>query len=172
MINYNPGKRKIFERDCFVNNGGYFSAKISVYEDGKIECWGIMDKDKFLKQTTSGWITVDIPDGEKLRICGQDFVVKQAETLNQDGSLMFKHKWISQAEFVREILDAVHTAKGNKSAAALCYEAYDNYLTNPTQENKEKLRVAYEDVPAHNRRFVLGDQDLKDFPILDILRSV
>jgi hypothetical protein len=171
MIDYSQGKRKVFEKFCFVRNGNCYLAKISVYEGGRIECWGTMNREQFLEKANSGWITVDLPDGAELRIGDQEFVVKQAETLNQDGSLMFKHKWITQADFIKDVLDAEHTAKGNKSAAQLCCEAYDHYLQYPTPENKEKLRVAYEDVPKHNRRFVLGDQDLKDFPILDILNE-
>jgi hypothetical protein len=167
MIVY-PGK-KIFERDCFVHNGNYYATKISVYDNGNIECWGLMDKQEFLAKTKSGWITVDIPDGTGLRICDQDFVVNQEKTLNPDGSLMFIHKWITQESFIQDVLDAVHVAHGNKSASELCYEAYEGYLSNPSIVNRNKLEQVYLDVPSHNRQYILGNQDVKDFPIRNIL---
>jgi len=142
---------------------------LAFFEDGTIECWGRQDKATFLKKVKSGWITVDIPDGKKLRICDQDFVVKQEETLNQDGSLMFKHKWITQEDFIKEVLDAVYTAQGNKSISELCYEAYENCVKLATASNLRVLIDRYLEVPKHNRCYILGDQDRKDFPIRDMI---
>ena|ERR1035437_3121597 len=158
-------RRLFLDEYCFVHNGGWYLAKIRVFEGGIIDCWGAMNREKFLKETGTGWITVDIPDGEELRIGDQGFIVKQAETLKHDGSLMFKHRWINQEDFVKAVLDAEHTSRGNKSAGYLCVEAFDAYLANQTDENREKLRRAYFDVPSQKRRYLLGDQDLKDFPI-------
>lgn len=167
MIIY-PGT-KIFERDCFVHNGSYFAARISVYDNGSIECWGLMDKQEFLAKAKSGWITVDLPEVTVIRLCDQDLIVTTAKTLNKDGSLVFNHKWITQESFIQEVLDVVHRAKGNKGASEICFEAYFNYLKNPSQINEDILRIAYNDVPFQNRKYILGDQDLKDGPIRSVL---
>jgi hypothetical protein len=154
---------------CFVHNGNYYLTTLKVFSDGMVDCWGRMDKQEFLAKIKSGWITIDVPDGTEVRIDDQGFIFNQAKTLRKDGSLMFAHKWITNDEFVKEVLDAIHRANGNKGASELCYEAYQRYDASPTRENLEALRRAYEEVPAHRRRYVLGDQDLKDGPIRSAL---
>ena len=165
----------IKSRDCFIHNGGYFAATIKVLEGGFVDYWGVKTREEFIKDVESGWVTVDIPDGETLRICNQDLVVRVEETRWQYdrpddnikiGDLMFRHKWVTKESFKMEILDAIDTAKGNKPASQLCYEAFINYENNPNAETQRKLKKAYEDVPEHNRIFILGDQDLKDKPLL------
>lgn len=163
-------KRIVFERDCFVHNGSFYAARLKVWSDGVIDCWGHWDKAGFLEQVNKGWITVDIPEGiTKLRICNQDFDIKQSVTKKPDGNVMFEHKWITQEDFIKEVLDAVHVANGNESICKKCYNAYVKYKENPSDENKKTLRYCYNEVPKHKRIFVLGNQDLKDLPIKDIL---
>jgi len=169
MVNYYPGKRCIFETYCFIHNGNYYLTTLKVFEGGGIECWGSMDKAQFLEKTSSGWITIDVPDSTEVRIGDQGFVFTQAKTLRPDGSLIFAHKWITQEDFVKDVLDAVYVGMGNKSASEICFDAYYRYTADPSESNLEELRKAYLDVPEHNRRYVLGDQDLKDFPIRDVL---
>lgn len=169
MIHYYPDKDCIFETHCFVNNGNYFLTTLKVFKGGGIECWGCMDKTEFLEKVSSGWITVDVPDGTEVRVGDQGFVFTQAKTLRQDGSLMFDHKWISQESLVKDVLDAVHVGMGNKSVSEICFDAYYRYTLDPSKTNLEELRKAYLNVPAHNRCYILGDQDLKDFPIRDVL---
>jgi hypothetical protein len=167
MINYYPGKDLIFEKYCFVHNGHYYLSTVKVYEGGGIECWGSMTKQEFIEKTNYGWITVDIPDGEELRIGDIGLIVSQAKT--ELPTFRFDHKWITQESFVKDVLDAYYVSIGNKSVSELCFEAYKAYLAMPSKKNEERLRVAYNEVPEHNRHYVLGDQDLKDFPIRRIL---
>jgi len=169
VIYYYPGKDCIFETYCFIHNTNYYLTTLKVFEGGGIECWGPMDKAEFLAKTSSGWITIDVPDGTEVRIGDQGFVFTQAKTLRKDGGLMFAHKWITQADFVKAVLDAVHVGLGNKSASEICFDAYHSYILDPSKSNLEELRKAYLEVPAHNRCYILGDQDLKDFPIRDVL---
>lgn len=159
----------ISQHYCFVHNGSYFLTTLSVLASGKIECWGSMTETEFLEKVQSGWITIDVPDGTEVRIGDQGFVFKQANTLNPDGSTMFMHKWISKESFVADVLDSVQVAQGHESAASICYQAYEIYCTFKTDKSKETLRLAYFNVPEHSRRFILGDQDLKDGPIRSIL---
>ena len=50
----------------------------------------------------------------------------------------------------------------------LCREAYKQYLGNPTESLKAKLKETYEKVPKHERRYV-GNMDVKDIEIRMIL---
>lgn len=161
--------KKFLDRDCFIHNGSYFAARIQVYEGGVITYWGRHTKEEFLADLEKGWITVDIPDGEELRICNQDLVVIQGKTNYQDGRLMFVHKWITKESFKMEVLDAIDRSLGNESAASICYKAFEKYQAEPTDENLKRLRIAYGNVPQHKRLYILGDQDLKDGPIRGVL---
>lgn len=161
--------RCIDQQLCFVHNGSYFATTISVYENGRVYCWGWMDKQEFLDKAKSGWITAEILDGTELRYGDIGLIVNQAKTLCNDGSLMFEHRWIDQDNFIKSILDSIHIANGNPSSSEICFEALIAYQNNPNDENKETLRQAYLDVPKQKRCYILGDQDLKDFPIRKIL---
>lgn len=44
-------------------------------------------------------------------------------------------------------------------------EAFYQYCDWPSKKTFEKLKAMYEAVPSEVRRFVLGDQDLKDNPV-------
>jgi hypothetical protein len=167
MITY-PGKKQIFETYCFVHNGDYHLTTLKVFEGGIIDCWGRMEKIEFLEKVKSGFITIDVPEGTAVRIGEQEFNFHQTTTTITDGTTMV-HKWINTEEFVKDVLDSYHVSLGHPSVAALCRLAYDEYILKPSPEAKEKLRHAYLDVPAHERRFLLGDQDNKDFPIRAIL---
>lgn len=169
MINYYPGKQCIFEIPCFIHNGGYNLITLKVYEGGGLEYWGSKTKTDFLKDMESGWLTVDVPDGVEVRVGNQGFVFSQAKTLNSDGSTSFVHKWITKESFIQDVLDSVHVGKGNRSASEICYQAYKEYLKIGSTTAKNALREAYLDVPEHNRTYILGDQDNKDFAIRNIL---
>lgn len=168
MIIHYPDKKQIFESYCFIHNGSWFLATLKVFEGGGIEYWGRKSKEEFLKDSSSGWVTVDIPDGTELRIGEIGLIVNQAKTDLLLGC-RFDHKWISQESFVKSVLDAYHVSLGNKSASEVCFEAFEAYQKNPCVIAHAKLKDAYFDVPEHERRFILGDQDNKDFPIKHIL---
>ena len=50
----------------------------------------------------------------------------------------------------------------------LCKKAFAEFKNNPTEENKIKLKEAYEKVPEHQQRY-LGDMDTKDTEIRMII---
>ncbi|MBN9417014.1 MAG: hypothetical protein J0I12_16325, partial [Candidatus Eremiobacteraeota bacterium] len=64
--------------------------------------------------------------------------------------------------------DLVGRLSGKRGVVSLCLAALEVYLGNPNHENREALRLAYEAVPRHNRRYC-GDMDTKDIPIRMIL---
>jgi hypothetical protein len=64
-------------------------------------------------------------------------------------------------EKLKEIENMTARAEGRPDAAERCQEAYYEYLVWASDENKERLRAAYEAVPEHERMY-LGDMDTKD----------
>jgi hypothetical protein len=84
--------------------------------------------------------------------------------------------YVDPEDRIREARDAVAMLRGEPGVHALCRRAFEEYeqqeaLARSTQPEPEaltaardRLRAAYEAVPAH-RRMYLGDMDSKDWPI-------
>jgi hypothetical protein len=89
-----------------------------------------------------------------------------------DGLGKFKSKdeqwWIDPSERIREARDELAMLRGETGTQRKCIDAHKAYKQDPSKANKENLRLAYEAVPKHMRRFC-GDMDSKDWPIRRIL---
>ena len=57
---------------------------------------------------------------------------------------------------------------GQPSSIDICREAHQNYISNPTIENRKKLKISYENVPDHQKMYV-GDMDMKDIEVRMII---
>ena len=69
--------------------------------------------------------------------------------------------FIGTSEKKKEIIDLVKSVSGEKDSLKICTDAYHEYLTDPTERNREALRKTYNAVPEQNRCF-LGDMDTRD----------
>jgi len=67
-----------------------------------------------------------------------------------------------------EIKDVLRKLKGVPTSIQICREAYETYIANPDNERKALLKIAYENVPDHQKRYV-GDMDTKDFLVRRII---
>jgi hypothetical protein len=63
-----------------------------------------------------------------------------------------------------ELEDMVRKLNQLPSTVALCAQAFSAYEKQPSEENKDKLRLAYDQVPKHLRCYC-GDMDTKDHAI-------
>jgi hypothetical protein len=41
---------------AFIHNGDYHLSPISIYQDGMIDCWGLVDFERFKERVRSGWV--------------------------------------------------------------------------------------------------------------------
>lgn len=53
-----------------IKNGPYFFSDFEIYEDGRVSCWNFEDFEHFKKDVKRGFVSVCIPDGEKISING------------------------------------------------------------------------------------------------------
>jgi hypothetical protein len=67
-------------------------------------------------------------------------------------------------DLLLEVQDEVTKLCGDPDSVQRCRLAFEDYCKDPTEAGIERLREAYEAVPAHNRIYV-GDMDTKDVPI-------
>lgn len=73
-----------------------------------------------------------------------------------------KEIWAEEIKnILQEIKETIKKMNGEQTFFEICQETLSHYKKNPTAENKEKLKTAYENVPEHLRMY-LGDMDSKD----------
>ncbi|MBC9930159.1 DUF7638 domain-containing protein [Chitinophaga qingshengii] len=102
-------------------------------------------------------IIAEIPDQARVHIYGLgSFTILKRQYSND-----IQEKLLEVKDMIREI-------KGEPSSIDVCRAAYQQYLDQPTQENKELLRTSYENVPDHQKMYV-GDMDTKDVAVRMII---
>lgn len=142
----------------FIKNGPHHLTNLKVYQDGMVNCWELVSFKRFQQRVEDGWVVTALPEGaEVFAFPLGSFVATQVKN------------FVREAELVKEVADAIEELNGRPSSMAHCLEAYEAYNLAPSDEGRERLRAAYEAIPAHNRRYVLGDMDSKDFPIREII---
>ncbi len=81
------------------------------------------------------------------------------------------HWYVEKDELWKNILNTLNVLRGEPDVIDVCYQAFVAYQKEPTAENREILRAAYEAVPEHHRMYTQRDQDAKDGTIRRILRA-
>ncbi len=295
---YRYNRKKGFAVPAFIHNGNYFFVDIYVYEDGRVEHWGMRDFDFFVEKVNEGWIRLAVPDGDEISIHGLgrvlissgkwtfnetsfvEYMKNLVKVLNPDMTNLYHYEPIeidgvihgewgkgavyrevaedSQAHSVKEVFgetlnlfyktglnsfqlvrlniykdymveiacienpvligleefkqmalsgeictmlpenavlqiyglgevivhntqsrisandkvleieDILRRLNGEKDSITNCRNILLKYRDNPTTTVKNELRIAYEKIPAHNRKFV-GDMDVKDTEVRMII---
>lgn len=143
----------------FIHNGDYHLTDLKIFQDGKIDCWGgLIDFEEFKQKVASGWVRTTIPTGSSISIFPLGDFVLPSE-INR----------VEESELIKEVQDVLNRLNGRSTTSEICYDLYETYQKYPTEENKIALREAYERIPKHNRHYVLGDMNLHDDPIIEII---
>lgn len=147
----------------FMNyEGGKYLVYLTVYKDGTIECQNAVFQ-KMLK----------LEDLEKLFNDGTFFTeLKEPTVISLDhlGDVtMVDGSYVTDiAEKYKQVLDIYQKLNGYPGLHELCRERYYEYLENPTERNKESLRITYEAIPEQDRMY-LGDMNSRDEDYIRIL---
>ena len=141
---------------AFIHNVNYYETIIGVFEDGKIDCWGLVDFEEFKTKVAEGWVVTEVPKGARI----------SCHHLYWGNSTLEFYKEID--EFVKEVEDTINLLQGKQTVGETCVQALARFLTLPTKENKSSLRAAYNAIPKHLRIYILSDMDYKDSAILII----
>lgn len=143
-------------------NDAFYLVKVNIFQDGSLELSRLEDPiklsiEEFEKLITENIIVTNIPIGSTVFVYGLgNFSVLEAfYTASIQDKLL-------------EIKDIQRELKGEPTTIDICRQAYREYINNPTKINQEKLKVAYENVPDHQKMYV-GDMDTKDIPIRMII---
>jgi len=142
----------------YIHNGYYFLTELKIYSDGMIDCWELVTFDQFIEKVKSGWVSTQLPNSAKVSVFPLgDFTATNIINI------------VKPEELIKEVADIINELNNKPSTSELCRIAFEGYQKEPSDANKNKLRTAYEAVPEHNRIYILGDQDNKDFAIRSIL---
>lgn len=142
----------------FIHNMDFHLVDLKIFQDGKVDCWDLVDFEEFKKKVASGWVQTSIPEGSEVSVFSLGhFKIKDSST------------YVKEAELIKEVKDVIDELNGRKTTSEICRDTFDEYNQNPSEENKQKLKKVYEDMPEHNRHYVLGDMDNKDYPIRAVI---
>jgi len=139
----------------YIHNGDkHYLADLKVFQDGMVDCWGLIPFDALREKVDSGWVVTTLPEGARVSIYPLgDFSVSDVFNLTTEEDLLL------------EVADHIEALNGRPTSEHRCLTVLRAYKDAPTEEHKSRLREAYEAIPSHKRQFVLGDMDLKDLPI-------
>lgn len=150
----------IFGKSLFIyiHNLNYYLTELRIYADGKIDCWELVNYEEFVEKVINGWVVTELPKNTEVSVFQLGCFTATAV-----------RNWVKPEELVKEVADIIKELNGIPDTSKICQLAFEEYQKNPIEDNKERLRTAYESIPEHNRRYVLGDMDRKDGPIRSIL---
>lgn len=142
-------------RPIFIRNGGsYYSADLFVYADGSIYCWEWVDLDGFREKVRTGWVATTLEPGASASMHGF-------------GSWRIEdpRAGITPEGLVGEVADLIDRLNDRPDSAERCLQVLGRYLETRSEEDRVALSAAFDAIPEHQRMYVLGDMDAKDFPL-------
>lgn len=140
----------------------YHLIKVNVFSDNTIQLSRLentvdLTLEEFEKLIKEGKILTEIPLNSAVNIYGLgNFKITKVQYVT------------AIQEKLMEIKDILRNLNGQFSSIEICREALQNYNSNPTIDNKNKLKISYENVPDHQKIYV-GDMDTKDIEVRMII---
>jgi hypothetical protein len=143
-----------------AKDDGYRLTYWFVYEDRQAQLGhdGVLTSvDGIAGMLEDGCVTTSVPPGAMVAVDGL-------------GSFHAGESWwyVRPEERIREAFDEIEKLQGSPGAIRICVEQHRTYESDPTPDQRELLRQAYEAVPEHLRVYC-GDMDSKDGRIRWIL---
>lgn len=133
-------------------DGKLYLITLTAYEDKTFEISMLEGKYFSLEEIREMFekdiLTTEVKDG---------FIIDELGEIEIGKTIYF----VEKKDKLIEIEDMMKKISGEEDSLDLCQKAYFEYLKEPSEYNKKRLKETYENVPEHERRF-LGDMDSKD----------
>ena len=117
---------------AFIHNDYYHLTHISVYQDGMIDCWELVNFDEFRQRVRSGWVVTQLPDSARIGVW--PLATFRATDANYS---------LEPEELIKEVADEIEELNGRPTTVDRCREAWAAYQSSPSETTKDALRVAY-----------------------------
>ncbi len=137
----------------------YHLISIKVYADGLIDCLGLVDVTTFKERVRSGLITTQLSDNTDLSVF----------LLNTHRLIAFSDNLVQPEDLILQVEDILDNLNNRPDSLKRCRDRFREYQRNPSLDAQEELREVYFAVPAPMRRFILGDIEAEDDPIIKAL---
>src|SRR5579872_4240187 len=86
---------------AFIHNGPYFLTHLSIYQDGMIDCWELVDFEEFKRKVRSGWVVTRPPEGAEVHV-----------SLLAAFKACDAYYWVEPRELVKEVADEIEALNG------------------------------------------------------------
>lgn len=158
--NYKGNRYSFFRK---FNEDSIDYVTVDIYQDSVVIIDGyngkeVIDIEKLEECIQNEKIISNLPDGSNLFI--KD--IGMIEILETNYS-------VNAYEKFREIVEDVKKLNGQQTFSEITYTLFKEYNENPSDKLKNEIKEAYEAIPSHLRKYVLGDMDAKDWPIRIII---
>jgi hypothetical protein len=140
---------------AYIHNGSYYLTEIIVYEDGVIDCWGLVDLEGFEKKVRQGWVVTNLPAGTAIIL---PFMAPG------EHATLSKATDAHESEFVKMVRDELNELHGKATTMQEWYRAVESWRESKTPERRQTAVEAYEKIPEwglnqHNAYSVLQDDE-------------
>ncbi len=140
----------------------YYLAEMTIYKDGYVEFTNMpyLRSCRFKDIATliaENKLRTNVPLGVRLHI----YNLGSFTIVNQDYMLDIQLKYA-------EMQDVYHTLQGGEGCVEKCVRLLEEYKKNPTDNQRQLLKAAYEAIPQHMQMYV-GSMDEKDSEVRHIL---
>ncbi len=139
----------------------YALSPIYVFADGQIDCWEMVSFDEFKQKVRSGRVVTQLPAQATIRISSLASFTATNASCDVDAE-----------DFILEVADEIEELNRRPTSSKRCRAAWEAYKASPSDATKQVLRRTFEAVPKHHRKYVLGDMDQRDHPLLRVLSGV
>jgi hypothetical protein len=139
---------------AFIHNEEYYFTNVVAYQDGMVECWGLVTFAEFVQKVHAGWVVTSLPEGAT--VCIHHLARFTATEITVEGT---------ETEFIKDVANAIEELNGRPTAQARLVEAIQGLRTGITPERTEMFRSAYAALPAYCRKYTFGSrmEKYKDF---------
>src|SRR5262249_55379018 len=132
---------------AFIHNFDYHLTTVVAYQDGMVECWGLVTFAEFVQKVRDGWVVTSVPDGAIVSI--HHVARFTVANVTVEGP---------EEEFVKDVANAIEELNGRPTAQAQLVEAIRGLRAGVTPELRGQLRQAYAALPAYCRKYIFGSR--------------
>jgi hypothetical protein len=136
---------------AFIRNGHNYFVDIEVYEDGAVECWGLVDLPGFRAKLAKGWVRPSVPDGQAISVHGlgawpisQGRWEHTADTFYEHVAGVVRALNPAQLNLYTHVPKARHGVQIDESGHGQVYYEQDPAVALPTRIGGSRLHVLYQ----------------------------
>ncbi len=132
---------------AFIRNGDYYLTDIVAYQDGMVDCWGLVTFEGFREKVREGWVVTSIPEGARVSIVNVcSFTAINVSVAGPE------------EELIKDVAAAIGEMNGRPTPQQRLIEAIKGLREQETPELQDRFRQAFADLPSYRRKYTFGSR--------------